>query len=482
MKRLLTWLFILSLIAAGVGGFWWYQQQQTQTQGAQSGEVLRTAAISQGDLDITVAASGNVAVNDRVDLRFNIPGTVVMLDIAASDRVTAGQVLAQLDTTDLEFAIRQSEIALEQIQLNRDSLTQAVEDADVALAELAIQDAAQTLAVARLSQDAATAQGAQSIRIAQQARDATTDAYNDYKKMLEKYGLPAAYGAGMEVAYIEAEGYAGIAQVKAEQQSAQAQSQWLAAYLAYKQAQQSLVQLQQGADADQIRQLELQIEQAQLNLAQSRARLDDTAISAPFDGIVSAVNIQVDSAPSNSRPALTLLDDSVFFIDVTIDEIDIRHIAVGQSAMVTLDAYPDATLTGTIASIATLPRDGTTAMSGIIAYPLRIRLTDTDTITPALLIREGMTANVTIHTDRLENVLLVPNWAIRTDQNSNATYVYCYCTAGATPVRQDITVGRRNDSYTEVISGLQAGATVALLTEERNLLNILGEGPPSRGR
>ena len=468
MKKFFTWLFILAFITTGVGGFLWYrQQQQAQAEGQ---DILRTAEIERGNLDIAVAASGNVTVNDRVDLRFTMPGTVVTLNVAATDRVTAGQILAKLDTTDLDFAIRQSEIALEQIKLNLDSLNQPPDAADVALAELAIQDAAQALAVARLNKESTTAQNAQNIRVAQQAADSMKDAYDDYQQTAEKYSLPVAYGAGMNAAYLETTGYAGIAYVKADQQYEQAQSQWLAAYLAYEQAQNSLAQLQAGVDPDQIRQLELQIEQAHLNLDQTRESLDDISLTAPFDGIVSAVNIQVDNPTSNALPALTILDDSTLFINVTVDEIDIANIVMDQSVRITLDAYPNAELTGVVENIGALPQD----FGGIIAYPLRIRLTDRGDVD----VRDGMTANVTIHTERIEDVLLIPNWAIRTDQSTSTTYVYCYCLEANTPVRQDITTGRRNDTHTEVHSGLQAGATVALVTEERNLFDIISEGPP----
>ncbi|HNT77087.1 MAG TPA: HlyD family secretion protein, partial [Anaerolineae bacterium] len=170
-------------------------------------------------------------------------------------------------------------------------------------------------------------------------------------------------------------------------------------------------------------------------------------------------------------PAITLLDDSVFFVDATVDEIDIGRIVVGQPVTVTLDAYPDAVLAGVVERIAITP--DAASVSGLIAYPLRVRLTAQGGAT----VREGMTANIAIRTRRLENVLVIPNWAVRTDQVSSVTYAYTFVDNILT--RREIVVGERNESYTEVLSGLAPGDTVALVTEARNLMEMTG--PPSRG-
>lgn len=472
LVKALGWLIVTllaTLIAAGV--LWWRERQQAQ---AQAQDILRTAQVGQGDLELNVVASGAVAVNRRLDLRLSTPGVVASVAVKIGDRVDAGETLAQLDTAALGFAVRQSELALERARLSLQALTQPASDDDLTLAELAIQDAAQSLTVAGLSQDVSEAQRAYSVRLAQEARERVEEAYLDYQDTLEKYGLPAAYGAGMTVAYLEAEGAVGITQVKGDYQVAQAQSQWTAAYLAYRQAQESLSQLQAGADPDQVRLVELQIEQAQLNLAEVRATLTDTVLTAPFAGVVASVNLQVGAPAATGLPVITLLDDSAFFVETTVDEIDIGRIVAGQPVIVTLDAYQDAKLAGVVEEIAALPDAQLPAgLGGVIAYPLRVRLTDT----AGAAVREGMTANLTVRTRTLENVVLVPNWAVRTDQSSGGTYAYGLVDAALT--RRDITVGERNESYTVVLSGLTPGDTVALVTEERNLMEM--RGPPSRG-
>lgn len=469
MKKVITWIIILAVIAGGVWGVLWWREQRAQSQSA-TGDVLRTGQVTRGELVISVPASGNVAVNRKVNLSFKLPGNVTAVSVAVSDQVKAGQELARLDTANLERAVRQAEIALEQARLNLETLQKPAGEEDIRLAELAIQNAAQALEVARISKEAAEAQASLSIRVAQDAADKMQEAYEGAVDRLDQMGLPLSYAAGVTAAYMEAEGNVGITQVKAEYQLQQIRSQWLSAYQSYRQAQENLAKLQAGPDADRIRQAELQIEQAQLSLEQAKENLNNASLNAPFDGIVAAVNIQAGAAAPTGLPAVTLLDTSELYIEVNVDEIDIGKIAVGQPVSVTLDAHPQATLRGIVERIAATP----TNVGGVIAYKLRVKLADTG----GLLVLEGMTVSVLIQTDTISDVLLIPNWAVRTDQTSSETYVYLM--VDGVPVRTPITTGERSDTHTVVTDGLPEGATVALVTETRSLFDM--QGPPSMGR
>jgi len=483
MKKFITWIIILAFIAAGVGGAWWLREQRLQSQSV-PGEVLRTGQVTRGELVITVPASGNVAVNQKVNLSFTLPGNVVSVSVAVSDDVKAGQELARLDTANLERAVRQAEIALEQARVNLEILQKLPGEEDIRLATLAIQSAAQPLEVARISKEAAEAQGGFNMRLAQDMRDRTQEAYEGAIERLDQFGQPLSFAAGITAAYMEADANVWITQLRADQQLRQIQSQWASAYQAYRQAQISLERLKAGPDADRVRQAELQTEQAQLTLAQAKESLANASLTAPFDGIVAAVNIQEGAAATGGLPAITLLDTTELYIEVNVDEIDIGKIAVGQPVSVTLDAHPQATLRGGVESIAATPSNvgGVESIAatpsnvgGVIAYKVRVRLADTGD----LLVLEGMTVSVLIQTDIISDVLTVPNWAVRTDQTTNETYVYRV--VDGVPVRTPVTTGNRSDTHTVIISGLPEGATVALVTETtRNLFEM--QGPPSRGR
>ena len=470
MKKVFTWIIILALIGGGVAGyFWWRNNQATK---AQSQSILRTGEVTRGDLIITVVASGNVAVNNKLDVRFDSAGIVDHVYVSVNQRVRAGEELARLSTADLERAVQQAEISLEQATLNRSILVKPATGEDVELAQLSVQSAAQALEAARLGKQTAQIDADAMVVQAQRARE---NAFKDYQS---REGTNAEESARTK--YENTEEQERIAKINAEVTVEQAQAQWLAAYNRYQQAVESLRKLEQGPDEQQIRQAELQIEQAQLNLEQAQARLADARLTAPFAGLIAAVNVQEDLQALPGATAFTLVDDSQFYVDVTVDEIDIGKVRVGQAADVTLDAYPQDVLAGEVESIA----PAAVNVGGIISYRLRVRLAPPssppnggDEGGDKVVIRDGMTTSIVIHTDRIEDILLAPNWAVRTDQSSGETVFYCYVLrADGIPERRDITRGRYNDTVTEVLSGLDQGETVVLIAEERTLLDFSAFG------
>ncbi len=472
MKKVTQWASILLVLAIILGGIWWWQRESEAEAESQAAEILRTAEVARGDLEITVPTSGNVIAQQSADLHFDTPGIVAQIPVEVGDRVAEGETLAQLETANLERAVEQAELALEEAQLQVRILKKPPAEEDIQLAELAVQEAGQSLKVARLSQTSAELQGANSIELAKDALEKTQDAYEATIDQLEKYGMPISYGAGAIAAYSEAEGNVGITQVQSEYQIQQAESQWFAAYQTYQQAVNNLADLKAGPDEIEIRRAELQVEQAEVQLERARSNLAAATLTAPFEGVISAVNMEEDAMAPTQMPAVTLLDDREFYVDVTVDEIEIGKVAVGQTAEVALDAYPNTPITGAVTRISALPN----APTGLIAYPVRIRLTD-----PAdVEIRAGMTANAIIKSRRIEDVLLAPNWAVRTGQREGEPYIYSYYLQNGQPVQTEVAIGMSNETYTQIIDGLEAGQTVALVTEETNLMEF--SGPPSTGR
>ncbi len=452
MRKVLPWFIVIAIFLGAVAGWGWWRDRQVQQQ--QIAEILRTAGVRRGDLEITVAASGNVAVNDKVNLFFRRAGTVALVAVANNERVKAGQVLARLDTADLERAVQNAEIALEQAQLNLKTLTQPADEADLELARLAVHSAAQTLEALRLGKITAKADADAVIVQAQRARE---NAFKDYQSLQER-------GGNTENAYAKYENLVEqerIARTNAELIIKQADDQWLAAYYRYQQAQYALKKRELGPDETQIAQAELQIAQAELNLEQARHNLADAVLIAPADGLIGALNVQAGVPAPLQGAALVLVDDSVFYVNVMIDEMEIGKMALGQAATVTLDAYANRPLTGVVERLAPAP----TNVGGIISYHARIRITAAGDVA----LRDGMTANVMVAARRIPNVNLIPNWAIRTDQSDNT--IYTYRLENGVPVRVSLALGQRNDTYTEVISGLEPGDQVALLAEERNLFD-----------
>jgi len=139
----------------------------------------------------------------------------------------------------------------------------------------------------------------------------------------------------------------------------------------------------------------------------------------------------------------------------------IGKVAVGMPATIKLDAYPDTTLSGLVDAIA----PSASTLGGIVTYKVSIRITEFDDVT----LREGMTATAEITFDTVRNVLLIPNWAIRTDQETGETY--CYRIVNGTPLQALISLGVFGDTFSSVLSGLEAGDVVGLVSEDRSLFN-----------
>jgi HlyD family secretion protein len=90
------------------------------------------------------------------------------------------------------------------------------------------------------------------------------------------------------------------------------------------------------------------LEQARLSLEQAKRSLADATITAPFAGVITAVNI-IAGGSSGSSAALSIADTSQLYVDVLVDETEIANVKVSQQAQITLDALAGITLTGTVA-------------------------------------------------------------------------------------------------------------------------------------
>ena len=460
MRKVLTWVLVLGAIsAAGFGLFRLLQQRS----GAETVyEVLRSEEIQRGDLAISVTASGNIAVNERTDLQIQMPGIVASLPVEVNERVEAGQVLARMDTEDLARSLRQSEIAHELVEIGLETTSEAADPEDIRVAELALNSAGKALEVARLGIETARVD-ANAIQVqAQRAREQAYINLRDAREANKNEDKALT-------AYAEAEAEERAAELNAKATSQQAETRRQAAQMNYEQAERILETLREGPNADAVRQQELQVEQAQLRLEQMRRTLEDAVLTAPHDGIVAAIEIEEGTYQSAGASAFTLVDDSRYFVDVTIDEIDIGVIAEGQSVEVILDAYPDTALTGVVESIA----PAASSVGGVVAYQVRVELTE---LVESIRVMDGMTASVRITTETIPGVLLLPSWALRIDQDALETYTYVV--EAGSPVRRTLETGRRNDTYTEVLAGVSEGNTVALVTEERVPFNFFAMGGP----
>ena len=441
---ILAVLVLLVAVAAGV--YLW----RTGTPAASS-TPARTATVVRQDIENTVNASGAIQAEAQTSLVFVSQGTVASVDVQAGDRVAAGQALATLDTADIDSTLAQAEQAVIIQQLTLSRLQAPPSPQDLAAAEAAVKGAEARLAQARRGTSADQREAARlAVDLAwnaYQQADVQRNAVQDSPFTPTDERAPYDASAGLaSINYQIAVRQYKLAQ-KAPSASAIASAQ---AQLA--QAQAGLNLLLEGAGASSVRSAELQLALTESQRDRTRLLFKDTSLTAPHAGLVAAVNVQAGARSPSDKPAIVLVDDGSLHLDIAVDEVDVARLTVGQTVTVTLDALPELTLRGRIDRIASLA----TNLAGVVSYSVRVVLVDTD---PS--VRVGMTASALVVTERRVSVLVVPNWAIRIDRDTGQAYVPVQRATGVVEVA--VTLGLRNESVSEVLSGVNEGDVLVLV-------------------
>jgi HlyD family secretion protein len=456
MSKIVKYLipsFLLLALLVGIFAF----VQPTSTVEAQDTE---TALIERRDVTVIVDGSGTISPERSLDLSFAVGGTVDVVNVAIGDTVTAGQVLASLDTVDLQLSVDLAEQGLIAQQANYNSLVEAPSALELAQADAAVAQAQSALASATLGLDSSAAQ-----EIANCANlDSATDALESAQEAYEDY-VQAGYEAdpnfmpdtdsqagqalsGAQTNYditaaqcslssLQADNGAGVDAARANLAQAEAARDALIA---------GPTENQLNAASAQLRSAELQFEQAQ-------NRLEDAQILAPFDGLITKVNVIVEQTVGVQLVAFTLVDISQLHIDVLVDELDIANIEVGQTAEITLDALEGTVLTGTVTSVS--PQG--ILLQGIVTYDVEVGLDETDA-----LIRLGMSADVEIQVAVLDSVLTVPRRAIHRNDELGE-YLIVQTESGNQNVA--VTPGYSDAGWIVVEGDISEGQTVLLNTE-----------------
>jgi len=396
-KTVIIGLMILTVILAGCG--------------RQVGEEM-TPAVMPDVFGAVVPASGAIVPARRATLSCEIGGQAVAVSVEEGDTVEAGQVLIQLDATDLEQAVAQAEAALSVAQARLAQVKAGARPEEIASAEAAVTAAQAQLTTAQANLSAAQAElarlqagarpGEVTIAEIKVARART------YKEMAERLYELIAYRPGAEVSeaafnarlaahdldlakaqldLVKAGATAQeLAQAQANVKAAEAQVR--AAQAAVTQAQARLDLLKAGAGAEDIAVSEAQVAQAQAALDAAKAARDKATLTAPFAGTVGAVYVREGEMVAPGQPVMVLGDLTTLRVETTdLDEVDVARVAVGQQAIVTFDAIPERVYAGRVTRISPMAAPG----AGGVNYTVIIVLEETD---PAL--RWGMTAFVDI--------------------------------------------------------------------------------------
>jgi len=445
MRRALVILVVLAGLAAA--GWFGYQQFQERARAAQQ-PTWETVSVQRGDISAAVSATGEVLPELEANLAFQSTGLINEAPVEVGDRIAAGQVLAQLDTSDLELAVRQAEVSLRTAEAQLRQLQAPPSESDVAAAEAALASAKAAYQELLKGSDADQLAAARSqVEQARVQLEQAQQAYDQVKDRPEVGLLPqSAQLQQATIAFETAQAQYRVAAKSAnEAQIAQAQAQ-------IAQAQSGLDRLLEGPQDEQVEIAQASVDQAEIALEQARNRLDDAQIVAPWSGLVTAVNIVSGTLAQPGTPAIRIADDSKFHLSVEVDEVDIAGIAEGQPVTIELDALPDRVLAGQVHNVAPAAR---VTPTGGVAYDVRIDIAPGDAP-----LRNGMSATATIISSTRNDALLIPNRAVQLERESGRTFVERL--VNGEPQKTEVRLGLRDDQRAEVREGLEEGDQLAI--------------------
>lgn len=310
------WVYYLAFAAIFVGGFVWWNTEAEKSRAV----TYQTEAVSIGDLRVTVTATGTIEPTNLVEISSELSGTMEAVLVDFNDVVTAGQVLARLDTTQLEAQL-------------------AVQKASHAAALAQVTSVEASLIEARLNYDTV--------------------------KQLDERGITSHSNLSSA--------QAGLARAEANVASANAN---------------------------------LDLAQAQLDAQQ--AELGKACICSPINGLVLRRDVdegQIVAAALSAPVLFTIAEDlSKMELQVDVSEVDIGRIAVDDGATFSVDAYDDQSFPAVISMV----RFASETIDGLVTYKAILSIDN-----EAMLLRPGMTATADITVAEYNDVILVPNAALR---------------------------------------------------------------------
>ena len=215
----------------------------------------------------------------------------------------------------------------------------------------------------------------------------------------------------------------------------------------------------QSAEAQQ-KVTNAQVGQAQAALKIAETNLQYTTILSPVDGTVISRSVDVGQTVAASFQTPTLFsiaqDLTKMQIDTNVDEADIGKVQVGQTVSFTVDAYPDTIFIGKVAVV----RNAPITVSNVVTYDVVIQVDNSQ-----LMLKPGMTANVSITIETRKDVLRIPNSALRfkpaeitgkseksqNKQGMKGTKVWILENDKPKPVK--VNIGLSDGNYTEISAG-----------------------------
>jgi len=435
---------------------------------------LQTAVVKKGSITNTVSATGTVRAAKTVTLNWQTSGEVESIAVKVGDKVTANEQLAALLQSSLpnDVILAQSDLVTAQQNLAnvQNSYT------TTANAQLALANAQSALTTAKnnvvdtsmvIGDNDQIDQASAETVLYQKALNTAQDNYNVYTKNHPNDADPNILASLLNALAKAKQKYASaVGDLDYEQSHyttndvAISQANLAVAQAAYDDAERAWEQAKNGPS-----QSDIAAAQAQVDSAQSL--LNEAYLIAPFDGTVTQVSSSVGDQVSEGTKGIRIDDLSSYLIDLSVSQMDINSVAIGQKATITFDAIANKTYNGTVTAVS---KAGTLTQNSTY-FTVTLQVNDADS-----QVLPGMTATADVITSQVDNVLLIPSRAVRTF--NNRSLVYIDRSGALTPVV--VTLGTSSGTYYTLVTGdVKEGDTVVTnptaisLIPSRNLLETL---------
>jgi multidrug efflux pump subunit AcrA (membrane-fusion protein) len=452
-----------------------------------SAATKRTSTVGKGVVQSTVSGNGTLEPAQKIELGFGASGEVTAIRVKAGQKVTKGEVLAEVDSSSARASLASAEAQLIEAEEAVEAAAEAEEEESE---EVAYTGGARTVFVGLMSEDgtgAAKATEAEKVEMAEKeaaekeaAEKAAAEGEAEKKPSKKEEAADEARG-GEESEPQEAsgEGSNGGANQEAagesEGSTPSASGGGAESSGGSETGGSETGGAETGAGATvSLPTAEANLLSAQLSVKSARQEVRETTLRAPISGTIASVSGSVgetvsggsssggdsegsalgatgeESGGGSSESFIVLAQLQRLKMEVSFSEADIGKVREGQTATVAIDSMEGTELAGKVTKVSVLPSEGS---SSVVEYPATILLTQS-----AKGLRAGMSASAEVVVEQVKNALTVPSEAISQAAGGKSVTVE----EDGKEVTKTVTTGLVGDETTEVVSGVKSGQTLVL--------------------
>ena len=420
---------------------------------------IQYVSVTKGSLTESIDVVGTLEAQPMVELAWESGGIISPFDLKTGDKVLKDNVLLTLEDSSLSSTILQAQSNLLDAQATLDNLLSA--NSNLYTAAQTLADAEYTLRTYTTNRDHWNFKGSSWDAI----EDARAEYYATKQVVWEK---DSAHQALSNLAADDPKRKAAYADYKeaiaTNEKALRILNNLLGVYYTYAVETDFILYDQtkaavEEARVDYNRYLDQsdEIAAAQANVQALQNTINQARLVSPFDGTVTEISAVAGEKVASGATAVRIDNLNNLIVGVSVSEVDINKVSVGQKAVVTFDALPDKEYQGEVSSISSAGSD----TSGVVEFNVSVKVLNADEN-----VKPGFTAVVSIITSQVKDALLVPNDAVLS--RDGGTAVLLVKADGSISV-VSVETGASSDTFTQVVSGdIADGNQLAVYSSSSN--------------